>query len=284
MFSARIKRRKQLWWRDPGAGQTFVDHMRRLEMLHVKLDSHAPEGRWRRGEYWQRRLLNKLNSKQFAIRLNCPVPKLYWHGRFLTRSVLSCLPGYFVLKPALGGGSRGIYVMAESQELLSGRTVTRGQLFDEIIDNRGLFSPIPMLAEELISGKKGEYTLPVEYKFHVFGDTIGAIQVVQRSNSPDTPTCHRFYSQQWEPYTDPIMTNNAFGGLSDPPKCLAQMIDAALAIGKSFDTYVRVDLYATDKGCVFGELSSTPRGAQYCTPYADALFGALWQQHIPDCI
>ena len=82
MFSERIKRRKQLWWRDPGVRQPLVSHLRRLEMLHRPLARDTPANRWRRGEHWQRRLLNKLNAKEFAIGLGCRVPELYWRGRF----------------------------------------------------------------------------------------------------------------------------------------------------------------------------------------------------------
>ena len=45
--------------------------------------------------------------------------------------------------------------------------------------------------------------------------------------------------------------------------------------------YVRVDLYATDRGCVFSEFSSRPYGGMTFTPYAERYFGALWQQAFP---
>jgi hypothetical protein len=62
------------------------------------------------------------------------------------------------------------------------------------------------------------------------------------------------------------------------------MFDAARTLGAAFDAYVRVDLYATSRGCVFGEFSSTPVGGKYYTPFADAYFESLWQRHHPGSV
>jgi len=64
-------------------------------MLLVRVESDAPLSRWKQGEYWQRRLLNKRNARAFAIKSSCRVPELYWHGHLLTRLVLSSLPEQF---------------------------------------------------------------------------------------------------------------------------------------------------------------------------------------------
>jgi len=284
MFSDRIQKRKQLWWRNPNSSQTFIDHLRRLEMLLRRVGREAPESRWRKGEHWQRRLLNKLNSKEFAIRLNCPVPKLYWQGRFLTLSVLSSLPEQFVLKPALGTTRKGVYVVADSRELLSDKPMTRDQLLRQIASTRGRLSHIPLLAEEFVSNENGEFQLPIEYKFHVFADTIGAIEVVHRSASIDTPTTHRFYSPQWQSFDDPMQTSWESAEIVEAPNCLPQMIDCALKLGGAFDTFVRVDLYASENGCVFGEFSSVPYSGNNFTDYANNLFETLWRQKLSDKI
>jgi hypothetical protein len=284
MFSERILKRRKIWWRHPDAQQTLIDHLRRGEMLHLKVGRNATESRWHRGEYWQRRLLNKLNSKEFAIRLNCPVPELYWHGRFLRRSVVSSLPDAFVLKPALGTARHGVNVVAGSTELLSGRSMTRSELLDEVASDRGKFSVAPLLAEEFVTNEMGEYTLPVEYKFHVFSDEIGAIEVVHRSANQEVSTAHRFYSADWEAFDDPMQTSWPLAEVITPPACFDQMKETALKLGKHFGTFVRVDLYAGAGGCVFGEFSSVPYAGKNFTTYANELFEAMWQEKFPDSI
>lgn len=281
MFSERIRTRSRLWWGRPRAGQSLLDDLRRAEMLSTRIRPADPTCRWRRGEHWQRRLLNKLNARELAVALHCRVPELYWHGRRLTRSALQSLPAAFVLKPAVGRSHIGVYVVAGSRELLTGAPMTRGQLFDRIAADRGRLSHVPLLAEEFAANEKGEHVLAVDYKLHVFADTIGAIQVIHRSPGPDMPAVHRFYTPEWQPFDDPMNTILPQGPPSDPPACLPEMLGAARTLARAFETYVRVDLYATRRGCVFGEFSSTPAGGNHFTPYADEYFESLWRRHLP---
>ncbi len=282
MFSERIRRRKQLWWRSSDTGQTIVDHLKRLEMILVRVDSDAPLSRWKKGEHWQRRLLNKRNSKAFAVKFNCRVPELYWQGHLLTRSVLSSLPEQFVLKPVLGAARKGVYVISGARELLTGRVMTRSQLFDEVASGRGRLSHISLLAEEFIANEQDQQQLPVEYKFYMFGDSIGAINVTHRSAVSDGPSKHLFYTPQWQPFDDPMQTSRGRAAVTDPPACLPRMIDVAVTLGKAFGTFIRVDLYASGKDCVFGEFSSVPYNGHNFTAHADQLFETLWQENFPD--
>jgi hypothetical protein len=282
MFSDRIRRRRRLWWGQPRAGRTLRDDLRRLEMLLTRLHPDDPESRWRRGEHWQRRLSNKLNARVFAQRLGCAVPALYWHGRRLRRSRLESLPERFVIKPAIGTRHRGIHVVAGSRELLTGAPMTRGRLYDCLRAERGRLSHVPLLAEELVRNENGEEVLAVDYKIHVFGGEIGAVQVVHRWSGSDTPAAHRFYTPDWRPFDDPMCTTLPMGAPSDPPSCLPQLFDAARTLGAAYEAYVRVDLYATPRGCVFGEFSCTPANGELFTPLADEFFEALWRRHHPD--
>jgi hypothetical protein len=70
--------------------------------------------------------------------------------------------------------------------------------------------------------------------------------------------------------------------VEDPPRCLAEMLSCAATLGVAFGTYVRIDFFATDRGAVFNELSSTPFNGLEFTPYCDAFFGALWAEKFPD--
>jgi len=284
VYSDRISKRREQWWRDGYTGRGLFDHLRRLEMLHVPVRRDAPLERWRRGLHWQRRLLNKLNAREFVQGRHCAVPALYWTGRIITRSVLQALPRRFVLKPALGAARQGVYVMDDQTELLTGATMTREQLFDHVIRQRGRFSHIPLLVEELLDNELGEFCLAVDYKFHVFGDTIGAIEAIHRSSGPHRPSVHRCYTAQWEPIADPLYDFTPLGPVTEPPRCLPQLLATALALGGVLDTYMRVDLYATSRGGVFGEFSSLPLNGQTYTPYAEQLFENLWQQKFPDSV
>jgi len=52
----------------------------------------------------------------------------------------------------------------------------------------------------------------------------------------------------------------------DPPACLAEILRHAAVLGTRLGTYVRIDFFATDRGCVFNEFSSMPGGGRDYTP------------------
>lgn len=52
----------------------------------------------------------------------------------------------------------------------------------------------------------------------------------------------------------------------------------ARKLGEAYDTYVRIDFYASKLGCVFGEFTPYHK----ITPWLDVYFGALWKKIFPD--
>ncbi|MEB2345812.1 MAG: ATP-grasp fold amidoligase family protein [Deltaproteobacteria bacterium] len=283
MYSERIRLRRALWWgRD--TPRSPREDLRRLAMLLTRIPAGAPASRWRRGEHWERRLFNKLNARAFACAQGCRVPDLYWEGRWLTRSALASLPDRFVIKPAIDAVRRNAYVMAGGQELLRGEPLSRARLFDRLRAARGLVSHVPLLAEELVPDEAGERVLAVDYKVHTFAGVIGAIQVIHRSPGPAMPAVNRFYSADWEPFDDPMFAGLPQAPPGEPPACLAGILADARTLGAAVGSYVRVDLYATSYGSVFGEFSSTPHGGDGFTPFANAYFESLWRRHCPDRI
>ena len=124
--------------------------------------------------------------------------------------------------------------------------------------------------------------LATEYKCHVFGETIAAIAVIRRSaNKQDTRS--RYYTKHWEIFDDPMSTRCQQGNYIDPPECLDEILTMARKLGKVYGTYVRIDFYASQQGCVFGEFTPNPATSQF-TEFADDYFGALWQKIFPDQI
>jgi hypothetical protein len=53
-------------------------------------------------------------------------------------------------------------------------------------------------------------------------------------------------------------------------------------MGAELGTYMRIDFFATDGGCVFNEFSSAPGRGEGYTPYCNGVFGALWAERFPD--
>ncbi|MFA5398633.1 MAG: ATP-grasp fold amidoligase family protein, partial [Methanogenium sp.] len=55
---------------------------------------------------------------------------------------------------------------------------------------------------------------------------------------------------------------------------------AASRIGKFFQTFLRVDMYCSTEGIVFGELCCNPCSGRYFSDLTNKHFGKMWEQHL----
>jgi hypothetical protein len=295
LFSERLEVRARLWWGTPNLSRNrgssryrlerFYRYLARPHLLHRLREDFTlrskddPDDRWHCCSLWQRTLGNKWNAREFAQRHGCRVPALYWYGRRVGRVPLPSLPEHYVIRPAFADSRAGVYVFAESQELLRQIRYTRSDLMNELKRTHGSIARRPVLVEEFVRTESGEYRLPTEYKCHTFGETIGAVEVVQRTSNAGA--AHAFYSPAWVRIQDRMNLHYPPADDVDPPRCLAELLGCARRLGAAYGTYVRVDQYATDRGCVFGEFSNRPYGGRGYTPYAERYFEELWRQAFP---
>jgi len=136
-----------------------------------------------------------------------------------------------------------------------------------------------MLIEQFVRSEDGSYRLPLEYKCHTFGDTVAAVEVIERKGINNAR--NRYYTPAWEPFPDPMNRCLRQDELREPPRCYEQMLDLAVKLGVALGTYARLDFFATDQGCVFNEFTVFPFEGRDYTPYCDELFGALWAEKLP---
>jgi hypothetical protein len=61
------------------------------------------------------------------------------------------------------------------------------------------------------------------------------------------------------------------------PDCADELISTAKLLGKSVGMFMRIDLYATTRGAVFGEFTPQPHGGKGFTEWADEWLGSLWE-------
>lgn len=134
---------------------------------------------------------------------------------------------------------------------------------------------------ELIKREDGPVALPLEYKCHTFSDEVVAVQVLERWSRAESR--NRYYTPQWQPIPDPISTFvPSDGQLRDPPACLERMLDLAATLGAELGTYMRIDFFVAERGCVFNEFSSMPLLGRDYTPYGEELFGSVWAKKCPN--
>ena len=97
--------------------------------------------------------------------------------------------------------------------------------------------------------------IPEDYKFFMVNGECAFIQV---DSSRFTKHKRDLYSPNW----DPLNASFRFPGsglLLERPVCLTEMLSLANMLSKGID-FIRVDLYCTDGGIKFGELTNYPEG------------------------
>jgi hypothetical protein len=280
-FSQRIKARRRIWWGQPAQAGAwgvlrFTPHgWRDLYALRRQDD---PEEAWRCCDLWQRKLINKWNGREFVLRHGYRVPALYFCARLPSQRRLHALPSHYVIRPLWGARRRGVYVVADGRDLLLGEPFSAAAMRRGILRSGLLTKMMPVMAEEFVRSEDPRYYLPIEYKCHTFADTVAAIEVLER----ETRKARRlFYTADWQPFADPMSTHGYRSEPRDPPRYLDEILRAATRLGGALGTYMRVDFFGTQGGCVFNEFSSTPADGEGWTPHCDDLFGGLWEERCP---
>ena len=277
-FRARLERRTRLWWDSDSTAA-----------IHAKAECHAPlhhedsDSDWRCCPYWQRKLSNKWNAREFAIRCGVDVPRLYWAGRNLSSIPFGSLPDAFVIRATFGSGAQNVLTLDRGLDLLSGRRYTRAGIVDRIrrmLNGQQLGTWV--LIEELLRPEGPSLSLPTTYRFHTFGSEVVNAFALRR---PGVGTTSRSYhAPNWDPPPFPfhLATKASDGRPAPRPERLDDMLRIATTLGVAYGTYVRVDLYSNQDGCFFGEFSPDPAQGHGFTPPADACLDDAWERHFGD--
>lgn len=277
-FTERLARRKRVWWGRPpslAVGWHRLWDRYRLRDRTWSLDC------WRCCDVWQRSLLNKWNSREFAAKLGLSTPQLYWSGRRVTSIPFAQLPERFVVRPAWGTRGVGTYVMNGDLDLISGRRLSHRDLRQELLSLHGRLAPFPLLIEALVPNGDGQPAQGFEYRCYMFGGHVGAIRVTRGGIRVGDPSLYNaYYTEQWQRLDDPCRFTNPLSPPLPAPSNLPLLLRAIRTVGAAVGTFMRVDCYLPPGGPVLGELSSTPSGGTGYTPFADALFGQMWEEHL----
>ncbi len=270
----RIRSRQAIWW---GKRIPLRSRLHRLRELERVRDPADPLEAWRCCVFWPRALTNKLNARAFAAHLGCALPAVLWMGRFPERIPFESLPAHYVVKPIVGAACGGVLAVSDGVELMCGARRTVADLRAQALAMHGKIARWPILVEEF-AGAPG--VLPLEYRCHVFGDTVAAIEVVRR-HGPKSQH-QTVYDAEWRMLPPPFRTIHPAGGELERPPHLDELVRLAGVLGAAIGTYMRADFYATDRGWAFGEFSSTPGGGDGFSPFAVELFERLWREKFPD--
>jgi len=277
-FSTRVQRRHELFWRR----RWLTLHPKAICQLTYRSRDDALE-KWHCCRLWQRKLANKWNSREFAQKLGCAVPELYWSGWSPTEIPYERLPDRFVIREVSGHSRRAVLVLDRGRNLLDGEPYDPARIAATMRPHLRGWPRRRLLVEEFIPPEPGVSTaLPRDYQFYVFGDRIGAISAIERGHRPKSATV--LFDEDWNPLPPLRRTAVILEVLPSRPACLDEMRTTAMTIGKAYGSFVRVDVYAGPRGALFGELTGTPAEGRGFTEFADRRLGELWELTYPDAV
>ena len=263
-FTDRIKRRHRLLWKEAQP----------LKNALLTRDHSLDD--WKDEELWQRRLSNKLNAKEFAALNGCKTATLYWKGRDVEHIDFSVLPPQYVIRPAVGCGSKGVLLMKNGLNLFDKKIYTPQQIVRLLKESIGEHPNQFILIEEFLQNEAGAYEILADYKFFCFNGKIASIEVINRL-SPNKGFC-RFFDEQWTPMK-PISLTYPQKHLSEKPRCFDEMLEQVKMLSKIYSIFVRLDFYATSRGAVFGEFTPTPNLGGGYSKFGHQLLVKYWDEY-----
>lgn len=251
--------------------------------------SHAAHERPNRSP--RSRVSDKRFSKALASSLGVRVPTELKAWPDLDSIDLGPLPDEFVLKSIGGASSRGVFPLrrdAGAYRLIStGDTITLDEIRAEIRAHmerdatRPSYDRIrpPFYAEEFVQDLSDTTEIPVDVKVYTFYGQVGQVLLRRVSRHGDRSGIgYRYLGPDGRDLGD-VSRGRATDPAVPVPDRFDEIIAAAerisLATGLAF---VRVDLYQTRNGVVFGELTPCPGEPQHYTDEHDLHLGRLWQE------
>nr|WP_280177461.1 ATP-grasp fold amidoligase family protein [Microvirga pakistanensis] len=244
---------------------------------------HARRERWwvKRQLPQYSRLSGKLEGRSFMKDNGFKVPEeIGLYPRIEEIPEFSNLPNKFVLKPSSGYSAKNVFVISEGVNLLDGKIYNRNSVIDAVNQSyagrefRGKF-----LIEELLINWDQKDGIPLDYKFYCFGERIAFVHVVERNSGVNIKANrHWFMKDDWSDLGFKIQTTQELQKEPLPrPACYKELIDTVRTVGRMLNMFMRIDMYATTRGAVFGEFTPTPHGGSGYTKEADQWLGSLWK-------
>jgi hypothetical protein len=232
---------------------------------------------WKEGQYHPLKDLGgKRQGQVYMQSLGYQVPAVYAQlNRITDLPPLSSLPPRLLIKPDRGHSVRDVFAVINGKSLLDDTPLTHA----DIIARVGKGSKEPFIVEELLQNYDNRPGLPYDYKFNCFGGHVASINVIERNSVTRTSKNRYWYlSVDWA--LMPFRVNTSYyheRTLPPKPDYLDEMFALVRDVGRRLNCYVRIDLYATPRGPVFGEFTAFPSMGYGYSPQAEAYFGALWQ-------
>ncbi len=235
----------------------------------------ARRDRWRRASYrpLARIFTSKVEGANLARSLGVSIPDVLWRLPEAKRLRDVELPTNFVLKPERGHSSCGVFIIRDGVDQFSGQRLD----IDALVTKAAQASDGPFLVEELLTNFDRNPGIPYDYKFFCFGAKVAAIQVIDRNGGLGGKMTRSWsLGPDWRPLPFHLHSSGRSDcGPAPIPPFADEMVAVASSMGAQLGVFMRIDLFATTRGPVFGEFE--PFGHRHFTAQANAWLGSLWK-------
>ncbi|GAA1857410.1 hypothetical protein GCM10009751_13460 [Myceligenerans crystallogenes] len=228
-------------------------------------------------------LIHKLRGKALAQATGIAMPAVHRTWDEPEGMDLAGLPERFVVKSAGGASSHGVLPLAREGGAF--RVIST----DTVLDEAGVVEYFarkreqgkargPFFAEEFLVGVTGNEILE-DIKIYAFYGEIGHILLRSVGSHGDPGSVRYRYVDEHGDDLGAVSKQNAVDPTIPVPECLPEMVERArdLSVAARIP-FLRVDLYETDRGVVFGEFTPRPGGMQEYVGSHDKHLGALWER------
>jgi len=257
-----------------GITESYERQRRRLIDLHASSRTH---GMRYRGMRYNR----KRDGYGLAERLGVSVPAVLRPAVSVEELDESMLLERCVIKPHDGSTNRGVHVLTRDgdrwRDHMNGSLHAFGDLKRSLAEGaaKGRHSGTLLIEEALVPGGRLAGTLPIPDDLKVFFfDDLPLVVMQRRLHSSSRAENWRFafWSPDGAPL-GPVRYVERFDASLERPSGLGAVVDAAGVIGRELALpQVRIDMYDTNRGPVFGEITPLP-GDGLWIPEVDRLLG-----------
>lgn len=229
---------------------------------------------------------DKAAGLRLAAEVGVAVPETLVTAVHLADIDWTSLPDRFVLKPLNGAANRGTFLLCREGDryldLMDGRRKTREditRLAGDLIDRRLVSARF--CVEELLAPRADlvdRVAQPDDFKVYCFWDRPAVVMQRRLGGHADSSRWRfKFWSNRWVDL-GPVKYPDRCDPDLERPEGADEILDVAARIGHRLAIpFVRLDVYDTDRGVVFGEVSPHPGPPEHWAPWIDELLGREWE-------
>ncbi len=224
---------------------------------------------------------------RLASSLGVAVPELYLESASMDDLDWSMLPNRFAIKPHNGAANRGVFLLVRTRQnefldLMDNRHKSVEQIADRYREFASSGGVSARFAVEQLLAPREELAevigIPDDLKIYCFYDEPAVI-MQRRMRGVADPRRWKFkiWTSGWEDL-GPVKFADRYDPTLERPTGGDDVLDAARLIGRHLAVpFVRLDLFDTPDGPVFGEVSPHPGPPERWAASADEQLGRQWE-------